>query len=98
MASTASPAGAILRGLFERALQCPEYRGPTDLILARQLSHGFARSVAGIRLVEQTSVVFFNWVLESGQPEAESLAYVPLPPNLVERIKAYWKAQFAGWK
>jgi phosphate transport system substrate-binding protein len=37
-------------------------------------------------------------VLESGQPEAESLAYVPLPPNLVERIKAYWKAQFAGWK
>ena len=41
---------------------------------------------------------FFNWVLESGQPEAESLAYVPLPPNLVERIKAYWKAQFAGWK
>ena len=41
---------------------------------------------------------FFKWVLESGQPQAEALAYVPLPPNLVERIEAHWKAQFSGWE
>lgn len=41
---------------------------------------------------------FFRWVLENGQPQAESLSYVPLPPTLVEQIEAYWKAQFAGWK
>jgi phosphate transport system substrate-binding protein len=41
---------------------------------------------------------FFKWVLENGQPQAESLSYVPLPPTLVEQIEAYWNAQFAGWK
>lgn len=41
---------------------------------------------------------FIKWALESGQAQAESLDYVPLPPNVVQQIKAYWKAQFAGWK
>jgi phosphate transport system substrate-binding protein len=41
---------------------------------------------------------FLKWALENGQPQAESLDYVPLPPNLVQQIEAYWKSQFAGWK
>jgi phosphate transport system substrate-binding protein len=41
---------------------------------------------------------FFKWALENGQAQAEALDYVPLPPNVVQQIKAYWKAQFAGWK
>jgi phosphate transport system substrate-binding protein len=35
---------------------------------------------------------FFTWSLEHGQPEAQSLDYVPLPPSLVAQIGAYWKA------
>src|SRR5690348_10724722 len=38
---------------------------------------------------------FFKWSLEHGQPLAKSLDYVPLPGSLVQRIEAYWKAQFA---
>ena len=41
---------------------------------------------------------FFKWALESGQTQAEALNYVPLPSTLVQQIKTYWKAQFAGWK
>jgi phosphate transport system substrate-binding protein len=41
---------------------------------------------------------FMKWALESGRTQAESLDYVPLPPSLVQQIKAYWKAQFVGWK
>lgn len=36
---------------------------------------------------------FFTWSLEHGQPEAQSLDYVPLPPSLVSQIESYWKAQ-----
>ena len=35
---------------------------------------------------------FFNWALEHGQKQAESLDYVPLPPKLVSQIDTYWKA------
>lgn len=35
---------------------------------------------------------FFAWALDHGQPEAQSLDYVPLPPSLVAQIEAYWKA------
>jgi phosphate transport system substrate-binding protein len=41
---------------------------------------------------------FLRWALENGQAQAESLDYVPLPPDLVKQIEAYWKAQFTGWK
>ena len=41
---------------------------------------------------------FFKWALESGQTQAEALNYVPLPSTVVQQIKTYWKAQFAGWK
>lgn len=41
---------------------------------------------------------FFKWALESGQSEAASLDYVPLPDALVQQIENYWKAQFTGYK
>jgi phosphate transport system substrate-binding protein len=36
---------------------------------------------------------FFKWALENGQKQAEALAYVPLPTELVKQIEAYWKAE-----
>jgi phosphate transport system substrate-binding protein len=49
---------------------------------------------------ERTAVAmeFFKWALESGQQQAESLVYVPLPTSLVQQIETYWKAQFSGVK
>jgi phosphate transport system substrate-binding protein len=41
---------------------------------------------------------FFKWSLESGQKQAESLDYVPLPAPLVQQIETYWKAQFPAGK
>jgi len=41
---------------------------------------------------------FFKWAMESGQKQAESLDYVPLPAALVQQIETYWKAQFLAWK
>jgi phosphate transport system substrate-binding protein len=38
---------------------------------------------------------FFRWVLENGQKSAFDLEYVPLPPDLVTQIEAYWKSAFA---
>jgi len=32
---------------------------------------------------------FFRWALEKGQPQAQKLDYVPLPPELVKQIEAY---------
>ncbi len=37
---------------------------------------------------------FFEWALHSGQAQASSLDYVPLPPELVGQIEAYWVAEF----
>ena len=45
-----------------------------------------------------TAMDFFKWTLESGQAQAESLNYVPLPPTLVQQIKVYWKTNFTGLK
>ena len=39
------------------------------------------------------TLAFFKWALENGQPQARALDYVPLPPDLVERIEAYWAAE-----
>jgi len=33
---------------------------------------------------------FFKWSLESGQPDARKLDYVPLPDALVQKIESYW--------
>lgn len=38
---------------------------------------------------------FFRWALDSGQPQASELKYVPLPKELVEQVEAYWSSQFA---
>lgn len=37
---------------------------------------------------------FFKWALENGQAQAQSLDYVPLPPELVKQVEAYWAAEF----
>jgi phosphate transport system substrate-binding protein len=37
---------------------------------------------------------FFKWAYENGQDQARSLDYVPLPPELVQQIEAYWTAEF----
>lgn len=37
---------------------------------------------------------FFRWALTSGQDQAASLDYVPLPTDLVQQISAYWSSEF----
>ena len=37
---------------------------------------------------------FFKWALENGQQQAQALDYVPLPPELVQQVEAYWAAEF----
>ena len=37
---------------------------------------------------------FFAWSLEHGQPQAQALDYVPLPPALVQQVEAYWASEF----
>ncbi|MFC7300481.1 phosphate ABC transporter substrate-binding protein PstS [Cognatiluteimonas weifangensis] len=40
------------------------------------------------------ALAFFKWALENGQPQAQALDYVPLPPALVQQVEAYWAAEF----
>lgn len=42
----------------------------------------------------QATREFFKWAFESGQAQASELHYVPLPPELVQQIEAYWAAEF----
>jgi phosphate transport system substrate-binding protein len=37
---------------------------------------------------------FFKWALESGQVQADSLHYVPLPKPLVQQVVNYLKSEF----
>jgi len=37
---------------------------------------------------------FFKWAFENGQAQANELHYVPLPPELVKQIEAYWGSEF----
>ena len=37
---------------------------------------------------------FFKWAFENGQAQANELHYVPLPPELVTQIEAYWSSEF----
>ena len=37
---------------------------------------------------------FFKWAMENGQPQAQQLEYVPLPPTLVQQIETYWATEF----
>jgi phosphate transport system substrate-binding protein len=36
---------------------------------------------------------FFNWGLENGAAAASELGYVPLPPETVEKVRAYWRSK-----
>ena len=38
----------------------------------------------------KAAVEFFRWALNNGQAQADALHYVPLPPQLVEQVEAYW--------
>ena len=42
----------------------------------------------------QDALDFFEWAFENGQAQADELHYVPLPPELVEQVEAYWAAEF----
>ncbi|HEY4560901.1 MAG TPA: phosphate ABC transporter substrate-binding protein PstS [Lysobacter sp.] len=37
---------------------------------------------------------FFRWALENGSATAQSLNYVPLPPDVVAQVEQYWSTQF----
>lgn len=36
---------------------------------------------------------FFKWAFEQGREQAQALDYVPLPPELVQQIEAYWASE-----
>ncbi len=40
------------------------------------------------------TLAFFKWAFENGQAQAKALDYVPLPPELVTQVEAYWTATF----
>jgi len=40
------------------------------------------------------TLAFFKWAFENGQAQASELHYVPLPPELVKQIEAYWGSEF----
>ena len=42
----------------------------------------------------QDALDFFKWALENGQPQAQTLDYVPLPKELVQQDEQYWAAEF----
>src|SRR5690606_20642464 len=39
------------------------------------------------------TLAFFKWALGNGQPQAQALDYVPLPPALVEQVETYWAGE-----
>jgi phosphate transport system substrate-binding protein len=41
-----------------------------------------------------TALRFFAWGLSEGAQLASKLGYVPLPPSLVEKVRAYWESDF----
>ena len=58
----------------------------TNFMLIRKQGTDAARSRA--------TVDFFRWAFEHGRTQADDLHYVPLPPELVQQIEAYWAAEF----
>ncbi|HVI58327.1 MAG TPA: phosphate ABC transporter substrate-binding protein PstS [Luteimonas sp.] len=42
----------------------------------------------------QHAIDFFKWAYEHGAQQASALDYVPLPPQLVQQVEAYWAAEF----
>ncbi|HET6397775.1 MAG TPA: phosphate ABC transporter substrate-binding protein PstS [Pseudoxanthomonas sp.] len=58
----------------------------TNFMLMRKQAKDPARNAA--------TLAFFKWAFEQGQAQADELHYVPLPPELVQQIEAYWAAEF----
>ena len=58
----------------------------TNFMLMHKQPKDAARSKATLE--------FFKWAFEKGQPQANELHYVPLPPALVQQIEAYWAKEF----
>ncbi len=42
----------------------------------------------------KAAFAFFKWALENGQAQADALHFVPLPPELVQQVEAYWTREF----
>jgi len=59
----------------------------TNFILMYKQPRDPARSAAARK--------FFEWALHDGRQQAADLHYVPLPPELVQQVEAYWDAEFA---
>jgi phosphate transport system substrate-binding protein len=57
----------------------------------------FALMFATPRVPSRTkaAVEFFRWSLQHGQNQATALGFVPLPPEVVSRVDAYWLKRFA---
>jgi phosphate transport system substrate-binding protein len=47
---------------------------------------------------QQRTLWFFNFALEKGAAQAEALGFVPLPPALVDMVKAYWRVELGYGK
>ena len=58
----------------------------TNFILMYKQPRDPARSKAALD--------FFRWALDNGGATAQSLNYVPLPPELVSQVKSYWASEF----
>jgi len=58
--------------------------------------HRLPHSEDGEEPCPRQSRVRFRWALEDGQKSPTDLEYVPLPPDLMAQIEAYWKSAFAG--
>ncbi|MDG2526732.1 phosphate ABC transporter substrate-binding protein PstS [Stenotrophomonas sp. HITSZ_GD] len=58
----------------------------TNFMLMHKQPKDAARSKA--------TLAFFKWAFENGQAQANELHYVPLPPELVKQIEAYWGSEF----
>jgi phosphate transport system substrate-binding protein len=58
----------------------------TNFILMYKQPKDVARSKA--------TLDFFKWALENGTQQANELHFVPLPPELVKQVEAYWAAEF----
>lgn len=54
--------------------------GATYILLAREKND-----------TNKAVIQFFDWVFKNGDNTAKKLDYVPLPQNLKDKVKAYWK-------
>lgn len=49
-----------------------------------------------VPIVSRTALNFWKFALGEGERYAADLGYVPLPPALVDQVKAYWARTFKG--